>query len=189
MLRRIVAAALIMVGPTAFADTLDINLSNSVAQFKYTIPSGIAGKSDLFATLTYNDVNDIMIDTGLLVLNEEGSVSGLSLGIGAKAVAASLSKIAPTRKLVSGVALGAQVRFELPSDRRFAFVGEYNYAPRIISFGDVDHFQQGMARFEFAMSPLTQAYIGYRSSKFIMKTGFPEGVVDNGGHIGVRLSF
>jgi len=189
MLRRFVAAALIMVGSTAFADTLDINLSNSTAQFKYTVPSGIAGKSDLFASVAYNDLNDIMVDAGLLVLNEEGSVSGLSLGVGAKVVAASLSKVASSRKLVSGVALGAQVRFELPNDRRFALVGEYNYAPRIISFGDVDHFTQGMARFEFAMSPLTQAYIGYRSSKFIMRNGFPQGVVDNGGHIGVRLSF
>jgi hypothetical protein len=46
-----------------------------------------------------------------------------------------------------------------------------------------------MVRFEFSMSPLTQAYIGYRSSKFFMKNAAPEGVVDNGGHIGVRLSF
>jgi hypothetical protein len=189
MLRRLVAAALVMVGQTAFADTLDINLSNSNAQFKYTLPSGIAGKSDLFASVSYNDVNDVMIDGGMLVLNEEGSVSGLSLGIGAKVVAASLSKIAPSRKLVSGVALGVQARFELPADRRFAFVGEYNYAPRIISFGDVDHFAQAQARLEFAMSPLTQAYVGFRSSKFFMKNGFPQGVVDNGGHIGVRLSF
>ncbi len=189
MLRRIAAATLILVGSSAFADTLDINLSNSNAQFKYTILSGIAGKSDLFTSLTYNDVNDIMIDAGLTVLNEEGSVSGLSLGIGAKAMAASLGKVATTRKLVSGVALGAQIRFELPNDRRFAFMGEYNYAPRIISFGDVDHITQGMVRFEFAMSPLTQAYVGYRTSKFIMKPGFQNGVVDNNAHLGVRLSF
>ena len=189
MLRHLVAAALIVAASSASADTLDINLSNSNAQFKYSMPSGVAGKSDLFASLTYNEVNDILLDGGLLVLNEEGGVPGLSLGVGAKAVVASLGKVAPTRKVVSGVALGAHVRAELPADRRFALVGEYNYAPRIISFGDADHFAQGMVRLEFAMSPLTQAYIGYRSSKFYMKNAMPEGVVDNGGHIGVRLSF
>ena len=188
-MRRFMAAALIVAGSSAYADTLDIHLSNSTAQFKYAVPSGIAGKSDLFAAVTYNDLNDILGEAGLIAVNEEGSVPGLSLGIGAKAVVGSLGKVAPSRKLVSGVALGVQVRFEIPADRRFAVVGEYNYAPRIISFGDADHFSQAAARFEFAISPLTQVYLGYRNSKFYMKNAMPNGVIDNGGHIGVRISF
>lgn len=189
MLRRIVAASLIMVGASAFADTLDINLSKDAAQFKYTLPSGIAGKSDLFTSLTYNDVGDLMLDGGLMVLTEEGTVPGLSLGFGAKAVAASLDNIALSRKEVAGVALGTQVRYELPADRRFALVGEFHYAPGIISFGDLDHFTQGVARGEFAMSPLIQVYVGYRYSKFFMDKGFADSKVDNDVHIGMRLAF
>ena len=80
---------------------------------------------------------------------------GLSLGIGAKAVLASLNTVGPSRKMVSGVALGGQVRFEVPSDRRFAVVGDFHYAPRIISFGEADHFSQATVRVEFAISSLT----------------------------------
>jgi len=189
MSRRLVALSLLAASSVSVADTLDVNLSNSVAQFKYSVASGVAGKSDLFASFTYNEVNSALAEAGLLVLNEEGSVPGLSLGIGAKAVVSSLNKIAPSRKLVSGVALGAQVRFEVPVDRRFAFVGEYHYAPKIISFGDSERYYQGALRAEFSISALTQAYVGYRNTKFFLVNGQPNGVLDNGPHIGIRLSF
>jgi hypothetical protein len=189
MLRRLVALSLISVSSVSVADTLDVNLSNSAAQFKYGVTSGIAGKSDLFASFMYNDSNSLLGEAGLLVLNEEGSVPGLSLGVGAKAVVSSLNKVAPSRKLVSGVALGAQVRFEIPTDRRFAFVGEYHYAPKIISFGDSERFYQGAVRAEYSISALTQAYIGYRNTKFFLINNQPSGVLDNGPHIGIRLSF
>ncbi|MFA5371034.1 MAG: YfaZ family outer membrane protein [Sideroxydans sp.] len=189
MLRRFVAVGLLLGSSVTVADTLDINLSNSAAQFKYSVPSGLAGKSSLFASFLYNDANDVLVDGGLLVLNEEGGVPGLSLGVGAKVVAASLNKVAPSRKFVSGVALGAQVRFEIASDRRFAMIGEYHYAPSIISFGGADSFSQAAVRGEFAISPLTQAYIGYRESRFKLSNGLPDGKLDNGAHIGVRLSF
>ncbi len=189
MLRRLVALSLFAISSVAVADTLDINLSNSAAQFKYSLASGIAGKSDLFASFMYNEANSLLGEAGLLVLNEEGSVPGLSLGIGAKAVVSSLNKIAPSRKLVSGVALGGQVRFEVPADRRFAFVGEYHYAPKIISFGDAERYYQGAVRAEYSISALTQAYIGYRTTKFVLVNNPVNGVLDNGPHIGVRLSF
>lgn len=189
MLRRLVALSLLAISSLSVADTLDVNLSNSAAHFKYSATSGIAGKSDLFASFMYNDANSLLGEAGLLVLNEEGSVPGLSLGIGAKAVVASLNKVATSRKLVSGVALGAQVRFEIPADRRFAFVGEYHYAPKIISFGDSERFYQGAVRAEYSISALTQAYVGYRTTKFFLINNQPNGVLDNGAHIGIRLSF
>ncbi|MEQ1532653.1 MAG: hypothetical protein HOO97_08575 [Sideroxydans sp.] len=189
MFRRVIAVSLMFATSTVFADTIDVNLSNRSAQLKYAVPSGVAGKSELFAGFMYNDQSSQFAEAGLLVMNEEGSVPGLSIGVNAKAVGASLSKISLNRKVVSGVALGAQVRFEVPSDRRFAFVAEYHYAPKIISFGDADHFYQGALRAEYAMSPLTQIYVGARTTQFVMINNQPNGVIDEGAHIGVRLSF
>jgi hypothetical protein len=113
----------------------------------------------------------------------------LSLGIGAKAVVATLNKVTTSRLSASGAALGAQLRFELPADRRFAFSGEYHYAPKIITFGDADHFSQAAVRAEFAVSALTQAYVGYRTTKFFLNNNLKDGVLDNGAHVGVRLAF
>lgn len=189
MLRRLIAIAILSSSSIVVADTLDVQLSNTAAQFKYSVPSGVAGKSELFAGFLYNDANSQLGEAGLLVMNEEGTVPGLSIGIGAKAVVASLNKIAASRKTASGVALGAQVRFEIPSDRRFAIMADYNYAPKIISFGDADHFYQVGLRAEYSISPLTQAYVGYRATKFVLANSSSNGVLDDGAHIGVRLSF
>lgn len=189
MLRRFIAVSLLSISAVSFADNLDINLSNTAAQFKYSLPSGVAGKSELFASVMYNDVNSVMGEAGLLVLNEEGSIPGLSVGVGAKAVIATLKNVAVNRLSASGAALGAQLRFEIPADRRFAFSGEYHYAPRIITFGDADHFSQAAVRAEFSVSALTQAYVGYRTTKFYMNNNLKNGVLDDGAHIGVRLAF
>jgi hypothetical protein len=70
MLRKILAISLMSVTPLAMADTLDIGLSNSTAQFKYGVPSTLAGKSEMYAELMYNDVNSVIGGVGLLVAND-----------------------------------------------------------------------------------------------------------------------
>jgi predicted porin len=115
-------------------------------------------------------------------------VPGLTIGIGAKAVAATI-KNAPTRKNASAVALGVQVRYELPAERRVAFAGEAYYAPQIITFGDADHYQQVGARAEFSISPQMQVYAGYRKTWFTLKNTSTDVSLINGPHIGVQLSF
>ncbi|MBU1424297.1 MAG: YfaZ family protein [Gammaproteobacteria bacterium] len=188
MLRKILAISLISVTSVAAADTLDIGLSNTTAQFKYGVPSSLAGKSEIYAELMYNDANSIIGGMGLLVANDEVQVPGLTIGIGAKAVAASV-KWSPSRKTASAVALGAQVRYELPVERRIAFSGELYFAPQIITFGDADRYQQYGARAEFSISPQMQVYAGYRKTLFKLKNSNGDAVLINGPHLGVQLSF
>jgi hypothetical protein len=188
MLRKIIAISLMSVTTLAAADTLDIGLSNTTAQFKYGVASGLAGKSEVYAELMYNDVNSVVGGVGLLVANDELNVPGLTIGIGAKAVAATI-KSAPTRKNTSAVALGAQVRYELPAERRVAFAGEVYLAPKIITFGDANRYQQYGARAEFSVSPQLQVYAGYRKTWFNIKTTGADAVLINGPHVGVQLSF
>jgi hypothetical protein len=85
--------------------------------------------------------------------------------------------------------LGAQVRYELPAERRVAFAGEVYYAPEIITFGDAKQYQQYGARAEFSVSPQMQVYAGYRKTVFTLKVSGRDAVVINGPHIGVQLSF
>ena len=128
MLRKILAISLMSVTSIAAADTLDIGLSNKTAQFKYGVPSTLAGKSEMYAELMYNNDHSVIGGVGLLLANDEIKGPGLTIGLGAKAVAATI-KSTPSRKSASAVALGAQVRYELPAERRVAFAGEFYYAP------------------------------------------------------------
>jgi predicted porin len=188
MLRKILAISLMSVTSIAAADTLDIGLSNTTAQFKYGVPSSLAGKSEIYAELMYNDANSVIGGMGLLVANDEVQVPGLTIGVGAKAVAASI-KWSPSRKTASAVALGAQVRYELPVERRIAFSGELYYAPQIITFGDADSYRQYGARAEFSISPQIQVYAGYRKTWFSLKNVNGDAVLINGPHLGVQFSF
>jgi hypothetical protein len=188
MLRKILAISLISVTSIAAADTLDIGLSNTTAQFKYGVASGLAGKSEVYAELMFNDKHSGIGGVGLLVANDEMKVPGLTIGIGAKAVAATIKDV-PARTNSSAIALGAQVRYELPSERRVAFAGEAYFAPKIITFGDADRFQQFGARAEFSISTQLQVYGGYRKTWFVVKGSGKDSVLLNGPHVGVQLSF
>ncbi|HLP97050.1 MAG TPA: YfaZ family outer membrane protein [Sideroxyarcus sp.] len=172
----------------AAADTLDIGLSNTTAQLKYGVPGSLAGKSEMYAELVYNDANSLIGGVGLLVANDEISVPGLTIGLGAKVVAATI-KTLPKRKNASALAVGAQVRYELPAERRVAFAGELYLAPKIISFGDADRYQQFGARAEFSISPQMQVYAGYRKIWFNLNSIATDAVLINGPHLGVQLSF
>lgn len=188
MLRKILAISLISVCSVAAADTLDIGLSNTTAQFKYGVAAGLAGKSEVYAELMYNDVNSVIGGVGLLVANDEVQVPGLTIGIGAKAVATTI-KETPTRTNASALALGAQVRYELPAERRIAFAGEAYAAPKIITYGDASRYGQYGARAEFSISPQLQVYVGYRKTWFVLKATGTDAVLINGPHVGVQLSF
>jgi len=188
MLRKILAISLMSVTTLAAADTLDIGLSNHAAQFKYGVPSTLAGKSEIYADVMYNDQNSVIGGVGLLVANDEIQVPGLTIGIGAKAVAATV-KSSPSRYNTSSVALGAQVRYELPAERRLAFAGEFYYGPDITTFGDAKQFQQYGARAEFSVSPQIQVYAGYRKTVFTVKTTNMDAVLISGPLVGVQFSF
>jgi hypothetical protein len=188
MLRKILAISLMSLTTLATADTLDIGLSNHVAQFKYGIPSTLAGKSEMYAEFIYNDDNNVIGGAGLLVANDEMKVPGLTIGIGVKAVASTI-KAQPSRYNSSAIALGAQVRYELPAERRVAFAGEFYYAPDIITFGDAKQYQQFGARAEFSVSPQVQVYAGYRKILFTVKATNNDAVLINGPLVGVQLSF
>jgi hypothetical protein len=188
MLRKVLAIALISVTTLAAADTLDIGLSNTTAQFRYGVPSKLAGKSEIYAELVYNNSNSILGGVGLLVANDEIKVPGLTIGLGAKVVATSV-KMYPGREQASAIALGAQVRYELPAERRVAFAGEFYMAPAITTFGDADSYRQYGARAEFSVSPQMQVYAGYRKIWFTGKNSSADAVLINGPHIGMQLSF
>jgi hypothetical protein len=188
MLRKILAISLLSVSCFAAADTLDVGLSNTTAQFKYGVSSGLAGKSEVYAELMYNDVNSVIGGMGLLVANDEMNTPGLTFGVGAKAVAATI-KNAPSRKNASAIALGLQVRYELPSERRVALAGELYMAPKIITYGDAERYQQYGVRAEFSMSRQVQIYAGYRKTLFVISSTGADAVLINGPHLGVQLSF
>lgn len=180
------ASTVAVFSSVALADTIDINLRDSSAQIQYSASMGTntLGKTQLHAGVIYVDQDNILGDLGILVKDEVGgSVPGLSVGMGAKVLAVTVQS-----RDAMALALGGQVRYSPTDVPRLGVVGQLYFSPNIVTFGDADRFIETGARVEYEVIPQAVAYIGYRKIKFGLEVG-PDATLDEGFHVGVRMSF
>lgn len=174
-LNRVLAIAMLILSPIAAADSLDINMNNTVAQFKFNSSASemIEGNSALTGGLLYNDAGTLFLEGGLLVRGGgEESEPGVSLGVGAKAVFGSVPKSSATNNTNvngSAIGVGGELTLAFPTESRVALVMEYFGSPKIMSFGEAERFSQFGLRFEVEVSPQARVYIGYREIGFGIK--------------------
>ncbi len=195
-LRRIVPAALIAlstmaaVSTPALADTVDINLRDTSAQFQYISSLGRdpLGNTKFHVGVLYVNRNNMLGDFGLVVQDELGdNAPGFSVGVGIKGVVAKVSN-GPIDNNTTAIALGGLVRYSPPATRRLGFVGEVYLSPNIVTFGDANRYIETNARMEYEVIPQAVAYIGYRRIQFGLNNQ-PNTVLDEGVNLGVRISF
>ena len=185
LLRRMLAIVVLGSSTAVFADAIDINLSNDVAQIQYLAAMGQVGqgKSAFHAGFLYNDSNNGMGDIGLMVMTHADE-SDVTLGVGAKIVAVSMNS-----NHAMALALGGQVRVAPLPDKKFGIIGNAHLAPDIVAFGDADRYTETGVRVEYEILPQAAAYAGYRKIKFGAKPGGVDYTLDEGIHIGVRVAF
>lgn len=180
------ATSLAIASASAGAGTLDINLGDNSAQVQYNSAMGrdSLGKSEFHMGFLYTDQDNLFGDVGILVKNEVGSgLPGVTVGMGVKGIMATADN-----SDALALALGGQVRFSPPSASRFGIAGQFYFAPNIVTFGDADRFIETGVRLEYEILPQAVAYLGYRKIKFGLETG-PDAVLDEGAHIGVKITF
>ena len=196
-LRRIVPASLFAISimaacnTTALADTVDINLRDTSAQFQYISSLGRdpLGKTKFHVGVLYRNRNNMLGDFGLVVQDELGdNVPGFSVGVGIKGVVAKVSGDTPFVNRTSAMALGGLVRYSPPATQRLGVVGEIYLSPNIVTFGDANRYVESNVRAEYEVIPQAVAYVGYRRIEFGINNR-PNEILDEGVNIGVRISF
>src|SRR3972149_7643506 len=95
-IRHIMGMILLVAGwPVAMAQTLDINLSDDTAQFKYITPVGFQnrlGGTELELGFLSTTTDDVMAIVGFQAVDEAGSGSpGLKVGVGGKGFAGAIN--------------------------------------------------------------------------------------------------
>jgi hypothetical protein len=193
-LSRLVAVALLVVSPAVLADSLDINMNNTSAQFKYGASASefIQGNSEIQVGLLYNDTGNMFFETGMMVKGGgEENAPGLSVGVGAKAVFGTI----PAKNLSTnssfngaGIAVGGALALAFPTESRVAIVAEYFASPKIMAFADAQRFNQFGLRLEIGVSPQANIYLGYQEIGFGGQT-VGSVVIDKGSRIGVVMMF
>lgn len=197
LLRRIVALSLlavsttVTVSTTAMADTIDFNLRDTSAQFQYKSSMGrdALGKTEFHLGILYVNKNNLLSDFGVLVKDELGdNVPGFSVGVGIKGLVARVKGDNPTASNGSALALGGLVRYSPPSIPRLGIVGQVYLSPHIVSFGDANRYVETGVQMEFEVIPQSAVYLGYRRIGFGLRAQ-PYTILDEGFHLGVRISF
>lgn len=189
-LRHLLALLMLASSTAAWADSLNINLNNDTAQFQYSAATGLSGQgnANLHAGFLYNSASTVLVNAGLLVEGSQDGAPGLSIGAGVEGLIAVIKDHAPIKSNATALALDGLVRFSPPGASQLGIVGEVNYAPRIITFGDADRYMMAGVRMEYALTPQTLVYVGFRRIAFGIKNG-QDVTVDNGGNVGIKISF
>jgi hypothetical protein len=184
--RHLVALSLIAASGSAFADTFDINLRDTSAQLQYraALGSTTLGKSEMHLGYLYTSKTNSYADFGILVKDEfSPDAPGLNVGVGIKGL---LGKVATST--ASALALGGQIRYAAPALPRIGFSVSAYWSPNILTFGDADRTVETGTRLEYEVIPQATAYVGYRKINVGLKNA-GEAKLEEGAHIGVRLSF
>ena len=186
LLRNFLALSLLTVSTSILADTVDINLRDNSMQLQYIAPMGrdSLGSTELHAGFLYTNDNVRFGDFGILVKGVVGNTdSGITAGVGLKGLVASVNDHS-----VAALALGGQMRFSLPASTRLGIVGQLYYSPNIVTYRDAERFTEGVVRLEYDVIPQAVAYLGYRRISFSL-INKSDVVIDNGFHVGVKMSF
>jgi len=191
LLRSIVLFSLTVFSASTLADTVDVNLRDNSAQFQYKSSLGrdALGNTEFHAGALYADKNNMMADFGLLVKDDLGdNAPGFSVGVGIKGISAKVSGNSNTAKTTAAMALGGFLRYSPPATPRLGVVGQIYLSPNITTFGDADRYVEATIRGEYEVIPAAVVYLGYRRIGFGIKNS-AYAVLDEGGFLGVRLSF
>ncbi len=189
LLRSLFSVSLLAISASAYADAVDINLRDTSAQLQYKAGMGGTnmGKAEFGMGVLYTQKNSLMGEMGIMVKDDiGGNAPGVSVGVGMKLLVA---KVRPANFSASALAVGGMVRYSPPAERRLGFVGEFYLSPNIITFGGADRFWQTGARVEYEIIPQASVYLGYRNVSFNQKNTGLNAIIDDGFHVGARMSF
>lgn len=189
----VISIFFIVVSGSAYAaQGLDIGLSDTFVQFKYSrrIMGGEYGRNDAFLGLLYNSEQETyMIETGLQIFDDAGSMTpGLQAGVGPKVYMGITDATSITD--IDGylaIALGGLLEYRMLQSNRLILHLRGFYAPGIVAWGTDSLWEVG-ARVAYEVVPAARAYVGYQRIEGGNNLG-KKGNISKGPYIGLNMQF
>lgn len=121
---------------------------------------------------------------GILVTGDAGAEqANVTAGLGARVAVLDVEEVTG-----GALALGGMFEARLPAFNRIGAVMYAYGAPKASSFGDIDGYLEYSIGVDYQVLRTASVYVGYRQLKVDSKD-FGDFTVDNGWHLGMRLSF
>lgn len=196
--RQIVTLVLLLASATVWAENIDLNLRGNSIQIQYGFPMSEENpeKSEFHLGALYNENQNLMGDFGFLIHNTKSTPDNPPEDISSRSITPKFATsfgmkgvITNTKpKALSSVALGVQVHFSPSSAPRVGILGQFYYAPSIVTFGGANRYTETGLRLEYEILPQTTAYLGYRRIEFGLKL-LPAVIFDSGAQVGMKINF
>lgn len=178
-----------LAGPAApaAAQSIDINLNNDAALFRYLDYDGRAGafgRREMDVGLIYTTGRNYIGMFGAQVIAEAGAgMPELEAGVGLKIFGMRFDS-----ENIFSLAIGGQLKYSLPPHRRFVVGAEGYYSPDVVTSSPADSLGYVSAYAGYEVVPDALVYVGYRKIDADIRGG-GHTTIDSGGHFGVRFSF
>lgn len=165
---------------------IEVALSDEALQFRYRSDGSIVNvkQGRLYAGLFVSEDRDVVGSAALLVPIDVPLGKRLSLQLGPQAYMALLSD--EENSDVLALALGAELRFALLSERQIELVGSGYYSPDVITFGSADNLFDLEARIEARLTERAVGILGARWFELDLTTG-DERTLQDELFLGVRV--
>jgi len=167
----------------AIAGSLDLNLNNDVVEASYlSDPTTFQYR---FGALHDDRTKDWLGHAGFVALGEqENQAMRSTIGFGGRVYSGSTGPFN-----ILSVPLGGQFSVYPAGFGSIGFSGYAFYAPNVLSGLDTERFFDVGVRVEFEIiKPTTVIYLGYRKIEAKFKN-LGTSTIEEGGHIGLRISF
>ena len=179
-LRIVLLATTLLMSSATSADEINIRLGSDSARFMYLTET--FSSLELELGLLYNENNDFLINTGLLVRGESVSMP-LVVSVGARAYYADRGPYT-----VGAIAIGGDLLLS-PESWSGLGVGAYYYvAPDVVSFADADGLTEYSVYASFQITPQARVMAGYQKINVSIEN-VADITFDKGAYFALNLSF
>lgn len=188
--RLLFMAAILICAHPAFADMLNIQLSNNSGRFNYSteIFGGQYGPIDLESGLYFNQNSDKMVHLGLMVRNDTLD-NPLVISVGARTYLGDVGHgTGQVRAKFAAIAVGGEI-LVIPNNLGGLGFGAYYYlAPSVVTFMDANGFDEYGVRLNYEITKQADVSLGYRKISIDLNNSTSQ-TVDSSVYFGIGLRF
>ncbi|MEJ2360893.1 MAG: YfaZ family outer membrane protein [Gammaproteobacteria bacterium] len=190
--RLLIAAMLLFCVHSAFADMLNVQLSNHTGRFVYSTESfgGQYGPIDMEGGLFFNQDNDKILHFGLMVRNDTMDAP-LVISVGARAYYGDVGhKAGQIRTKFAAIAVGGELLVIPDNLGGFGFGAFYYLAPSVVTYMDANRFNEYGVRLNYEVTRQADISLGYRKiSVDLNNNNVGKQTVDSSVYFGIGLRF
>ena len=175
----------------ARAEGVDVNLSEDALRGAFAgsltdLLPNFAGLYELGLLTGEEDAADYLQGhAGILVTGDAGARdANVTAGLGGRIIALDVEQVSG-----GALALGGMVEARLPAFNRIGVIVYAYGAPEASSFGDIEGWLEYAVALDYQVLQNASLYTGYRQLKLEPENTGDWVTVDNGWHLGLRLSF